>query len=168
MAKTSVNATVKSNQQKISKVLYSQLVSGMRELARYSDNEASMKRALEYRISTSRAHKAGCIGGWNARDFAFDFEYGRNNSVRISYMNSDGMISAVFSERQWLMLSGFIQGKLDRIIDSRLLDIEIQKREEEEELFQRRVNHAVEIALLQRCSEPAKCNCKCESSEMSK
>ena len=165
MAKTTMNVAMRNNQQQISKILMSQLVSGVKNLAEHCDDEARIKDSVEYKIAASRAHKKGCIAGWNSRDFAFDFEYGKRNAVRVSYANSDGMISAVFSERQWVMLTGFIQGKLDRIIDIKMIELSLQKRKEEDAAFQRRVEYAVREALEKE--KERTCNCKrSEKSEM--
>ena len=150
MAKTTMNVAMRNNQQQISKILCSQLISGIKNLVEHCDDEARIKDSVEYKIATSRAYRVGCIAGWSSCDFAFDFEYSKRNAVRVSYVNSDGMISAVFSERQWIMLTGFIQGKLDRIIADKLIELSIQKRKEEEERFQRRVKEAVEVALANR------------------
>lgn len=156
MAKTTMNVAMRNNQQQISKILCSQLVSGVKNLAEHCDDDAKIKDSVEYKIATSRAHRVGCIAGWSSCDFAFDFEYGRRNAVRVSYVNSDGMISAVFSERQWIMLTGFIQGKLDRIIADKLIELSTKKRKEEEAAFQRRVEYAVREAL----EKEHTCNCK--------
>ena len=65
-------------------------------------------------------------------------------------MNSDGMISAIFSEQQWICMTTFLQNKLDGIIAGKAEAIEEEKREAEERVLQSKINAAVEKALHER------------------
>lgn len=160
MARTNMNVNVESRQQKVSKILKSQLISGMESQAKYCSDVQRLYDTVEYKIATSRAFQNGCISSWSSRDFAFTFEYNREKSVRVSYMNSDGMISAIFSEQQWICMTTFLQNKLDGMIAGKAEAIEEEKREREERILQSKIDAAVEKALHERAE--AKANFKTE------
>ena len=166
MARTNMNVNVTSRQQQVSKILRSQLISGMESQAKYCSDVERLYDTVEYRIVTSRAFQNGCITAWTSKDFGFTFEYSRKKYVRVSYMNSDGMISAIFSEQQWICMTTFLQNKLDGIIAGRAEAIEEAERKAEERELQRRIDAAVEKALRER--DESKYDFKAVNNEMAK
>jgi hypothetical protein len=106
------------NAQYVSKVLQSQLMKDAKvDVHRWNyenyrdakDNDCYVEMAAKLqRDFHSHTRK---VYAWESRDFRFTFEYGRKGSVRVTYMNSEGIASAVFSKDQMRSYLDFIAPK---------------------------------------------------------
>lgn len=155
-----VNATMRTSKQQISKILMSQLTSHLENAAKYwtsNEDACTIKdHDIAYKIVKSRAFTNGCITSWSSFDFRFKFEYGRRKSVRVSYMNSDGLISAIFGEDEWICMCEFIEERLDRITEKGFDELAKKKAEQDQWLFDHKVKVAVEKALAERAERKEK------------
>jgi len=62
-------------------------------------------------------------------------------------MNSDGLISAVFGEDEWICMAEFIEEKLDRIVEKRIDELKTEREKKEREQFELRVRAVVRNVL---------------------
>ena len=109
-----MNVTVATSKQQVSKILMGQILAGVKNAVEY--NIDLIKDSVEYKILQSNADNRK-IAGWRTDSFAFKFEYGRRHgSIRVSYMNSDGLQSATFSSDEWSCFTDYMISRIDRII----------------------------------------------------
>lgn len=151
MAKNTVNATMRTSKQQISKILMSQMASYLTSVARWMQDDHGVRDSIVFKIVRSRAYTNEQISSWSSDQFMFRFEYGsRHSSVRVSYVNSDGLISAVFGADEWQCLCDFIEKKLNSIVEKRLNELKQDQTDREQREFDRKVADAVEKALAER------------------
>lgn len=145
-----MNVVVRSSKQQISKILRSQIISSLQYVIKY--DRQRVKETAAYQILTSDAYtKNGQIASWSSDHFAFRFEYGKHHgSVRISYMNSDGLQSAIFSASEWRCMTDFMKDEVDRKICEQHLEEQHQEEQRKQREFDEAVRKQVELILKEK------------------
>ena len=143
-ATTKVNVTINNTKQNVSKILLGQLISDAEGIAKckYDCIErriSTLKHCMAYNLINSGYHKNHSLASWSSDDFEFRFEYGRRGGCRVSYMNNQGLQSAVFQASEWKCTMDYLKRRIDRIIDRLHAEKEDEIRKAEEERFQRQV-----------------------------
>lgn len=147
-ATTKVNVTVNNTKQNVSKILLSQLMSDANGIAncKYDCIDrriATLKSCIGYSLINSGYNRNHSTTGWSSEDFEFHFEYGRRGGCRVSYMNNQGLQSAVFQASEWRCMMDYLKRKIDRLIDRLHAEKDEEIRRFEEEKFQKAVEEAV-------------------------
>ena len=143
------NVVVRTSKQQISVILRSQIMSGLKYLIKYESNRIYDTAA--YQILISNAHSHERISGWESDQFAFRFEYGsRHGSVRVSYMNSDGLQSAIFSRDEWDCFTNFIRSDIDRQIEKQREENEREEEQRKQREFELAVREVVEKVIAEK------------------
>lgn len=139
--KNSVNMV--TSKQQVSKVLLSQIKRDIKDFMYYNDT-ALIERSIAANLCRSSYHKDGSIRSWGVEGvFNFVFEYGRRGGIRISYCNSEGLMSAVFQSDEWDNLKHMLKSMVDKAV-ARIEEAEAEKkRKEEQERFEVAVAEAV-------------------------
>ena len=140
-AKAAQSITMK---QQVSKILLGQLIADAEGIAscKYDPVDrriATLKRSISYNLINSGYHKNHSLASWSSEHFEMRFEYGKLGGTRISYMNNQGLQSAVFQASEWNCMMSYLKRKVDGIIDRLHSEKEEEIRKAEEEIFQRHV-----------------------------
>lgn len=146
------NVAIKSAKQQVSKILMKQAESTMKSLVKIQDSERRMKELAIYRFMTAEPGEDGWMAQYSIYNtYIFRFEIGRKTkAIRVSYMNSDGLQSAVYSHDEWKCMTSYIKDRLDLVIADRISEIKEIEEKTKKACFQREVEKAVEIALEKR------------------
>lgn len=144
--------TIKSSKQQVSKILMKQAEASVKDLVQWQDSEDRMKDLAIYRFMSAEPGKDGWISQYSmSNTYIFRFEIGRKTgAIRVSYMNSDGLQSAIYSRDEWRCMTSYIKNRLDLVIADRVHEINDAKAKADKVRFQREVEKAVEIALEKR------------------
>ena len=121
------NTTAKAAQstsmkQQVSKILLGQLIADAEGIAscKYDPIDrriATLKRSISYNLINSGYHKNHSLASWSSEHFEMSFEYGKLGGTRISYMNNQGLQSAVFQASEWNCMMDYLKRRIDRLID---------------------------------------------------
>lgn len=149
MSKRTNNTMVaQGTKQQVSKILMGQMLTWAKRYTNLSYVPYSYKASQIETSAITRIMRSGyerdSITSWTSEDFDFRFEYGRRGGVRVSYMNNQGLQSAVFQASEWRCMMDYISRKIQNLLDAEKAKEEEEQRKAEEEKFQ----HAVEVAVL--------------------
>ena len=151
MSKQHNNTTAQSitMKQQVSKVMLSQMVAWAKRYTSMSYMPYSYKEQQVNNSAITKIMKSGygrdSISSWTSEDFDFRFEYGRKGGVRVSYMNNQGLQSAIFQRDEWLCMMNYIGRKIHSLLDAEKTKEEEEQKKAEEEKFKK----AVEAAILE-------------------
>lgn len=156
MAKNTMNVVAATQKQQVSKILMGQIMSGLKYTIMYSHDH--IEDTIEYKLLTSSAYTDRRTTGWESDNFSFRFEYGKHHgSVRVSYMNSDGLQSAVFSADEWRCFTSYMLNKIDRMVreqhQKRMEQAAREKAELERRKFEAAVRDQVEKVLAEKLQQ---------------
>lgn len=146
-----------SNLQHVSKILQSQLISDAKSFD--LTDEYTEDLCLIEKLAKSGYHKRGSLPRFSYSDtYSFNFEW-RKSGVRVTYVNSDGMISAVFFNDQWDTFIKFMVERLRKIRLDQRVSKEQARREYEKEDFKRKMYNALrEDGYVLQKAEPVTAN----------
>lgn len=152
MSKRTNNTMVaQGTKQQVSKILMGQMLTWAKRYTNLSYMPYSYKASQIETSAITRIMRSGyerdSITSWASEDFDFRFEYGRRGGVRVSYMNNQGLQSAVFQASEWRCMMDYISRKIQNLLDAEKAKEEEEQRKAEEERFQRAVENAVLKAL---------------------
>jgi high-affinity K+ transport system ATPase subunit B len=146
-----------SNLQHVSKILQSQLISDAKSCD--LTDEYTEEKSLIEKLSKSGYHKHDSLTRFEYSDtYAFSFEWKRSG-VRVTYINSDGMISAIFFNDQWKSFIKFMEAKLRKIRLEQYVKKEQDEREYEKSEFKKKMYNALrEDGYVLQKAEPVTAN----------
>ena len=150
MSKQRTNNTVvaQGTKQQVSKILMGQMLTWAKRYTNlsctpYSYKASQVESSAITKIMRSGYGRDGAITSWTSDDFDFRFEYGRRGGVRVSYMNNQGLQSAIFQKDEWLCMMNYIDRKIHGLLNAEKAKEEEEQRKAEEEKFQKAVEAAI-------------------------